>query len=156
MKKGGHIKMQTYFCCILPESVRMRWLSAFAYCGWNNRYFASPTHDVAEGERQLPLFARTFSLSCCLDSHSFLLLFPPSLPLTLPPSLFKLTQHFHPGLYECAQVIIFSDGGRGGHYRIKGDKPQRSGRKMKRKIKEKRMRQGSRVILRIWDVCPGQ
>lgn len=41
------------------------------------------------------------------------------------PHWSKLTQHFHPGLYECAQVIIDSDGGRGGHYRIKGDKPQR-------------------------------
>lgn len=110
----------------------------------------SPTHDRGAEECSSSLF---FVLLPWLSQFRSTFHLPRSL---LPvPHWSKLTQHFHPGLYERAQVIIDSDGGRGGHYRIKGDKPQRW-KKDEEENKRKRMRQGSRVILRIWDIFPGQ
>lgn len=121
---------------IFTVLVRMRWLAFPTVCGTPG-IFSSPC---------LTRFCSTFPLST-----------PP--PPTPHPSSCsaqsKLTQHFHAGLYECAQVIIVGEGGRGGRWRIRGEEPQHW-KKDEEGNKRKINHPGSHVTLRSWDVCPGQ
>lgn len=73
---------------------------------WNTRYYSPPTHAQSVQRQPLSSLSSSPFVSLPVLSPSLSFLFPLAIPPSLPfqcSTEGRLTQHFQPGVYECAQ-----------------------------------------------------